>query len=138
MYKANNTLPLHKLLSQATRAFPDVEAAAPRNFNDLVSNSIVKDREKIVQAPNRSVRAIWKQEGTLERKTRHIAHLYEHEIELEALKDVLVELYAQYSDPLSDPGIDSFAKSNIRRLIRFYDFLKYGQKKSPGSGEQLD
>ena len=138
LYKANNTLPLHKLLSQATRAFPDVEAAAPRNFNDLVSNSIVKDREKIVQAPNRSVRAIWKQEGTLERKTRHIAHLYEHEIELEALKDVLVELYAQYSDPLSDPGIDSGAKSHIRRLIRFYDFLKYGQKKSPGSGEQLD
>ena len=73
LQKANNTLPLHKLLSQATRTFPDVEAAAPRNFNDLVSNSIVKDREKIVQAPNRNVRAIWKQEGTLERKTRHIA-----------------------------------------------------------------
>lgn len=138
LQKAQNALPLHKLLSQATRVFPDAEAAAPRNFNALVSNSIIKGREKIVQAPNRSVRAIWKQEGTLEKRTRHIAHLYEHEIELEALEAVLVNLYAQYSDPLSNPDIDDGAKSHIRRLIRFYDFLKYGQKKSLGSGEQLD
>lgn len=136
--KQSKPLPVHKLLSKATQPFPLAQEAAAQNFDALISASIIKAREKVVLPPNRSVGAIWNQSASLEKKTRHIAHLYQHEIDVDALEEILVGLYKADSNILSNSEIPNNTKSHIRRLIRIYDFLKYGQKKSPGSSDQSD
>ena len=59
----------------------------------------------------------------------YIAYLEEHEINLAELENFLISLYESDKDILSN--FDNTAKkTNLRRLIRMYDYLKYGKKEN--------
>lgn len=55
---------------------------------------------------------------------RLIAHLTEEQIDLIELEDVLRELFEEDVNILQNK---SNARSDIRRLIRIYDYLKWGK-----------
>lgn len=70
---------------------------------------------------------IWNMQGeTLEKKTRLMAHLYEEEINVDELEKVLNDIFDGNKDVLDCATTSE--KTNIRRLIRIYDYLKYGKE----------
>ena len=63
------------------------------------------------------------------RATDLIAHLTEDAIDVDALEEVLAEIFADNPDVLSKGT--QCERTNIRRLIRVYDYLKWGKSKEP-------
>ena len=99
--KKNQILPLHKFLSSTTKSFPEAQEAAASTYDALMSNSIIEGRDIVVRQPNRSVEAIWSLEENLSKKAWRIIHLYQYEVDLEALENILVELFTTRPDILS-------------------------------------
>jgi hypothetical protein len=120
-----NKLPLNKYLSQATKDFPRCrEEAAAANFENIISNSIRKYRHR-VNIPERSVNGIIGQRDIPFEKTLHlIAHLEEKEIILDDLETYLRQIFTRDKNILEIA--QSAEKTNLRRLIRIYDYMKYG------------
>ena len=65
------------------------------------------------------------EKDSLEKATRLIAHLPEKDINVEELEIVLNEIFENDINILQDskPAI----RTNIRRLIMIYDYLKWGK-----------
>ena len=117
-------LPVHKYLSEATRPFPDAEALADKckTLDDIVSNSIRNNRHRLGEYT--SVQEIW--EGTGHDITRSmdlIAYLEEPQIDLDELGAVLKTIFDEDINVLKNIG--SAGRTNIRRVIRIYDCLKW-------------
>ena len=55
-----------------------------------------------------------------------IAHLTEEQIVLDELGAVLLEIFSENVNVLKDTK-SSNARTNIRRLISIYDYLKWGK-----------
>lgn len=62
---------------------------------------------------------------SLERATDLIAHLHEKDIDVNELESVLKEIFENDVNVLRDSK--SSIRTNIRRLIRIYDYLKWGK-----------
>ena len=77
-----------------------------------------------------SVREIWDGEyPKIERAVRLISQLPEGRLDVKELEDILYTLFNNDRDILENlPPTD---RSNIRRLILMYDYLKWGKKESP-------
>lgn len=91
------------------------------------SRTYIKNRHKRVKV-NRSVAGISEMyHGNDLKIMEHLAYLEECEIDLTALEDYLRNfLLANHN--FFQTSTANF-KSNARRLIRIYDWLKYGKKK---------
>lgn len=122
-----NKLPLNKYLSHSTKEFPRCSAdAAANDFESIISNSIRKNRYT-VNLPNRSVRGIAADKNnSFEKATRLIAHLEEKEIILDDLEGYLKSIFSRNKNILETAT--TAEKTNLRRLIRIYDYLKYAKK----------
>ncbi len=127
MIKQNNKLPLNKYLSQSTKEFPRCQAdAAANDFEKIISNSIKKDRYNVAIS-QRSVNGILgNQQLSFEKATRFIAHLNQNEIDVHDLECYLKSLFVKNRDILDTAT--SAEKTNLRRLIRIYDYIKFAQK----------
>lgn len=53
----------------------------------------------------------------------------EEKINFNEYRSILEAIFTENSNILS--SLDSPNRSNLHRMIRIYDFLKYGQKKTP-------
>ena len=60
---------------------------------------------------------------------RLLGCLPEDHIEIEKYKQILETIFSENNNILS--SLDSPNRSNLHRMIRIYDFLRYGQKKTP-------
>ena len=118
-------LPVNKYLSKAKGNYPDcVELAKKQDFDYIISKTIKKNRYKLDKY--KTVKQIWENEkDSLEKATRLIAHLPEKDINIEELEIVLNEIFENDINILQDskPAI----RTNIRRLIMIYDYLKWGK-----------
>ena len=118
-------LPVNKYLSKAKGNYPDcVELAKKQDFDYIISKTIKKNRYKLDKY--KTVKQIWENEkDSLEKATRLIAHLPEKDINVEELEIVLNEIFENDINILQDskPAI----RTNIRRLIMIYDYLKWGK-----------
>lgn len=56
-----------------------------------------------------------------------IAHLQEDQIDTKELEEVLVEIF--HTDRNILQNVSSNERSNIRRVVRIYDYLKWGKVK---------
>ena len=117
-------LPVHKYLSEATRSFPEAEALAEKykTLDAIVSTSIRNNRHRL--GGYTSVHEIW--EGTNHDVTRSmdlIAHLEEPQIDLDELGTVLKTIFDEDVNVLKNIGQPG--RTNIRRVIRIYDCLKW-------------
>lgn len=120
-------LPVNKYLSMAIGTYPDcAKLAGQQDFEYMISKSIRRNRKCLGEYS--SVKQIWEQEkGSLEKATRLISHLTEEQMDVNELESVLLEMFEENVNVLQDSGS---AKTHIRRLIRIYDYLKWGNKKS--------
>ena len=73
-----------------------------------------------------SVRQIWENESNnLEKATRLIAYLSEEQIDIVELENFLVGLFEEDVNVLQN--VSQSERTNIKRLIRIYDYLKWGK-----------
>lgn len=118
-------LPLNKYLSEAKREFPECrQIAEKQNFDAIISKTIKNNRKCLGEY--QSVKQIWSHEKKSSGKAlRLIAHLQESQIDVKELEDVLIELFETDVNILQN--VNSNERSAIRRLIRIYDYLKWGK-----------
>ncbi|WP_367567594.1 SIR2 family protein [Lacrimispora sp.] len=118
-------LPVNKYLSEAAREFPECKKLAERqDFDTIISATIKRNRGCLGNYI--SVKQIWKQEKhSLEKATRLMSHLEEGKIDVEELEEVLQELFENDVNLLQNA--DPHIRTNIRRLIMIYDYLKWGK-----------
>lgn len=122
-------VPYFKFLKNAIKSHPDLEEKrALQSFDNFIPQSM-RSRRHILRNYN-SVSQIWnKEKHKLERATRLIAYLTEEQINIDELETVLFEIFELYPQIFLQEydDINDNAKSNIRRLIRIYDYLKWGK-----------
>ncbi len=118
-------LPVNKYLSEASGDYPKcLEAARKQDFNFIISKTIKKNRQRL--GDYNSVKQIWDNEKkSLEKATGLIAYLPEDKIDVSELEIVLLEIFKNDVNVLqnSKAGI----RTNIRRLILIYDYMKWGK-----------
>ena len=116
-------IPLNKYLKQAEKKYEEYEKRAKENnFEKIISKSL-KDSRKYT--PYSSVIEIWtKEKNNIEKATRFIATLTEEQINLLELETVLKELFKD-TEILEKSSAN--VRTNIRRLISIYDYLKWGK-----------
>lgn len=126
LIKKTNILPLNKYCKMSKEPIPlYIEEKRSKSFDEIISNTFKKNRE--ITISDRSIMGIWNMQGeTLEKKTRLMAHLYEEEINVDELEKVLNDIFDGNKDVLDCATTSE--KTNIRRLIRIYDYLKYGKE----------
>ncbi|MCI5620723.1 MAG: SIR2 family protein [Lachnospiraceae bacterium] len=120
-------LPVNKYLSQATGTYPRcVEAAERQDFDFIISKTIKKNCQRL--GGYTSVKQIWANEKeSLQRATDLIAYLPENMMNVDELESILKEIFNNDVNVLQNsiPAI----RTNIRRLIMIYDYLKWGKTK---------
>lgn len=116
-------IPLNKYLKQAEKRYEEYEKRAKENnFEKIISKSLKNSRKYITYS---SVKEIWdKEKLNIERATRYIAGLTEKQINLSELEIVLRELFK--NENILEEGSPN-VRTNIRRLISIYDYLKWGK-----------
>lgn len=119
-------LPLNKYLSKCKDIIEFenlVKIAMENDLEHIISNTIKKNR-KCVEMYN-SADEIWKIESNnIERATRLIAHLEIEKFNVDELENILREIFSKNNKILEEPKVNT----NVKRLIRIYDYLKYSDK----------
>ena len=118
-------LPVNKYLRNATKEFPEYQKLVKdQDFDSLISNTIKNNRKAL--GAYISVRQIWENESNnLEKATRLIAYLSEEQIDIVELENLLVGLFEEDVNVLQN--VSQSERTNIKRLIRIYDYLKWGK-----------
>jgi len=118
-------LPINKYLKNATKEFPDYQKLiVNQDFDSLISNTIKNNRKSL--GGYTSVKQIWENEGeNLEKATRLIAYLLEEHIDVTELENILLGLFEDDINVLQKASQPE--RTNIKRLIRIYDYLKWGK-----------
>ena len=121
---SNGLFPVHKYLANVEGDYPAVAAHAAKTFEELISNTLRKWRKKLKYS---SVKELWESEKSdPNRATRLLSCLPEQSIDAEELHSVLSEIFTTDENVLS--GRNSGLSTNVRRLIRVYDYLRWGKK----------
>ena len=123
LIKQNTRLPFFKFFRQAKGHYPIVEELAEKtNFDSIISTSIKNHRSALGNYS--SVQEIWDgEQANLYKATLLIAYLEESQIDLDCLENILLNIFTKNDDILDTAS--TYIKTNIRRLIRIYDCLKY-------------
>lgn len=130
LYKAGDSrIPYFKFLKHSTKIRPELERLKnAQTFDQLIPNSY-REHRKILYSYN-SPSQIWNAEkDNIEKATRLLAHLNEEKMDLIELESILFELIDSHPNIFIEeyPDIGKNAIVNIRRLIRIYDYLKWGK-----------
>jgi len=117
-------LPVNKYFAEATKDVSKYkEMIGKQSFDSIISQTFKNSRKYL--GAYTSVKEIWENEkDKLERATRLIAYLPEEQISWKELECVLLELFENDDNVLQN---DKQARTNIKRLIRIYDYLKWGK-----------
>ena len=121
----SNRLPLNKYLSLATGKYPECEElAAKLTLDEIIPDTLRKRRGFNTY---HSVLEVWKNEGAkIEKTTRLISQLDEDELDVSELEEVLKRIFED-KDVLEH--VSNTDRSQIRRLILIYDYIKWGKVK---------
>ncbi|MBF1003734.1 MAG: SIR2 family protein [Lachnospiraceae bacterium] len=125
----SNKLPVNRLLVSAKGSYPTAEEVALKCTFDQIISKTIRNQRHIVDEYH-SVMEIWNlKDVTIEKRTRLVAHLPEEKISVDELETVLKKLFEQNKNILQEET--PLVKTNIRRLIMIYDYLKWGKRKEP-------
>lgn len=115
-------LPVWYYLGQAKQEYPKVVNHAPKDYSDIVSkDSIDRNRSAI---KSRTMKEVWEQEKhDLSKAVRLLGFLSFDEANIDDLEQILKEIFGNNPNYISTAEV--LDKSNIRKLIRIYDYLKY-------------
>ena len=116
--KGNAKVPKHKYLASATNEPPE-NLKIQDSYDDFLSKTTINTRDKKPMIVDRSVNGIRKHNSSA--PASYMQYLKEEEMNVEDLGAFLREEFSKDPDVLHKSG----KGSDIRRLIRIYDFLKY-------------
>ena len=120
----SNSLPIFKYLSQYSGELPEKVMSAVENkqkYDDLLSNTIKKNREKHLCRQDSIETLLGK--FPVGKCLNALPHLKKENIEVEELHAFLVRILTENPSVLST-GEQAF-KTDLKRVIRIYDWLKY-------------
>lgn len=122
----SGVMPFNKYLALAQKDYPQyLDKYHSQSFETLISKTIRNNRKTL--GSYCSIKQIWLSEKeNLSKATNLISHLTEEQINISELEEVLREIFSQDKDILKN---DKLAATHIRRLIRIYDYLKWGKEK---------
>ena len=121
-------LPVWYYITKSTKKSDLAEAKAPHQYSEIVTDSTIQRNRSAIA--DRSAWQIWIEEkDNLLKAIRLLGCLPEDHIEIEKYKQILETIFSENNNILS--SLDSPNRSNLHRMIRIYDFLRYGQKKTP-------
>lgn len=123
-------IPIHKYLAGAKENhLVAMQMAKETNFDSIISNTIRKNRKKL--ADYTSVKQIWEdKKSDMKKACELMAYLQENQFSLSELENVLQEIFNEDVNILENAN---GAGTEIRRLIKIYDWLKYGKTKEPSN-----
>ncbi len=122
----SNRIPVFKHLHNVTSGYDEILSLLPRCFDQLVSNTS-KDNRRYTYKYN-DCEHLWNAENSnVERACRLLLSLTEEKLIVTQLESILKTILSS-EDCFSK--MHNSHKSNVRSLIRYYDFLKWGNKKS--------
>lgn len=121
-------LPAWYYITNANYKSEIAESKAPLSYDEIVTEASIKRHH--VAIADRTAIEIWTDEKeNLSRAIRLLGFLPEGKIDVEQYQQVLEEIFEDNVNILS--SLDSNDRSSLNRMIRIYDYLRYGQKKTP-------
>lgn len=118
--------PVCKYLAGAKTRFPEIEATVPESFDQLATRTNLKSRSSTDRYT--SILDLWEKEHDKpSRMFRLLPCLPEEKMDIDQLEWVLKKMFEDDGDALSHA--DSNMRPDIKRLIRMYDYLKWGKNK---------
>ena len=121
----NGDFPVYRYLSQAQEDYPQIQAETKHNFDDFASKTNKKNRN--ATSGYESLQALWDTlKGNPAKAYRVMCSLPEEKMEVETLETILIELFTQ--DPEALERLNGNMRADVKRLIRMYDYLKWGKK----------
>lgn len=121
-------LPVWYYISHSKIKSELAEEKAPHSYNEIVTESAI-NRNKVAIA-DRTAWQIWTEEkNNFIKVIRLLGCLPENKINIIHYQEILQTIFKDNNTILN--SLDSPNRSNLHRMIRIYDFLKYGQKKTP-------
>lgn len=121
-------LPVWYYIAKSNMKSKLAEEKAPHLYSEIVTESTIKRNRSAIG--ERTAWQIWMEEkGNLLKAIRLLGCLPEEKIDIEQYRNILETIFRENNNILS--SLDSPNRSNLNRMIRIYDFLQYGQKKTP-------
>lgn len=121
----SGTLPINSLYQEKYNFIDNIDKLIINSFEDIISNTIRKERQK---HPQTSIKDVLNQKLDLDKELLYIAFLEENQIVLQDLENYLKNKFIENEDILKESK--SSIRTNLRRLIRIYDYLKGKNKKA--------
>lgn len=123
--RTSGDLPVYKYLVQAKEDYSQIRAETPDEFNKLTTATNRKFRYTTEKYP--TLENLWNDlKGDKAKAFRVMCSLPENKIDVDKLELILKELFTESNDALD--RLDVNTRTNVRRLIRMYDYLKWGKK----------
>lgn len=118
-------LPINSLYQEKYNSIDNIDKLITNNYEDIISNTIKKERQR---HPQISIKDILSQKLDFDKELLYIAFLEEDKIDLQDLEDYLKSQFVENENILKESK--SNIRTNLRRLIRIYDYLKGENKKA--------
>ena len=121
-------LPVWYYISKSNMKSELAEEKAPHLYTEIVTESTIKRNHSAIG--ERTAWEVWTQEkDNLMKAIRLLGCMSEEKIDVTQYRSILEAIFTENNNILS--SLDSPNRSNLHRMIRIYDFLEYGQKKTP-------
>lgn len=121
-------LPVWYYISKSNMKSELAEEKAPHSYTEIVTESTIKRNRSAIG--ERTAWEVWTQEkDNLMKAIRLLGCMPEEKIDVNQHRSILQAIFTENNNILS--SLDSPNRSNLHRMIRIYDFLEYGQKKTP-------
>ena len=118
-------MPVCKYLAKSQKSFPDIEDTLPSNFDALATKTNINSRS--TTRYYLSIQDLWNQEHeNRNRMFRLLSCLPESKMDVDQLGHVLFDMFQEDEDILEHANGN--LRSDMKRLIRMYDYLKWGKK----------
>lgn len=115
-------IPVWYYLSKSKEDYSEIKERAPKTYEEIVSQKSTAKSKTAIK--NRSMQEIWNQEkGNRNKAIRLLGTMPIEKVDVCVLETILKEIFTDTPDCLSTENPPY--KSNIRRLVRIYDLIKY-------------
>ena len=118
-------LPINSLYEDKYRRIEGIDKLLVKDFEDIISKTIERARSR---HPQIDIESILMEIPDIDKQMLNIAYLKKEQINLIKLENYLKTQFEQDNDVLSNSK--QTTRTNLRRLIRIYDYLKGESKKA--------
>lgn len=125
--KKENTgsIPVYRYLAEAQESYPQIRAEIPCKFDQLTTETNRNNRHATDRY--QSIEDLWEDLKNNENKAyRVMCYLPEEKMNADFLGEILKEMFTKDPDALEH--FTGNKRVDVKRLIRMYDYLKWGKK----------